>query len=107
MANPKAAEALLGRSTPVTDVLRPYAAGEQDWPTTLERLSGLTYTDRPKATADDLLGRTEAGRERYADSTIPAPLPDEGSWGEVVAARDVGILTAAQLAEALATPQRS
>lgn len=107
MANPRPREALLERNTPVTAVLRPYAAGEADWPTTLEKLSQLTYTSRPRRSVDDMLGRTEAGLEWYADSTIPDPLPLEGSFQEVVAARDVGIITAEQLAEALETPQRS
>lgn len=100
MANPKARAALLDRDTPVAAVLRPYVEGTADWPTTLAGLRGVRYTGRETPTTDDLLGRTEAGRERYADSTIPDPLPEPGSWLEVVAARDVGILTAEQLAEA-------
>lgn len=93
-----ATDAFLARQTPVTDALRPLAAGDADWPATKASLEAVEWTDVPQGTPDQLMGRD--GGEFVADLE-PGAAPVEGSWREVLAARDLGILSAEQTAELL------
>lgn len=79
------------------DVLDRFAAGDVDWPTTLDRLVSWRYgtTARSKAprppTADAVFARGE-------DETFH----DAGTWDEVRRARDRGVLSGEQYAELIA-----
>lgn len=89
---------LAATGDPVIDILKPFAEGAAEWEATREGLIGLTYAEVPKATGDQLMGRSE---DDYTADTAPGDDPVPGSWGQVLRARNYGILTTEQLHEVL------
>lgn len=95
--NPK--DRFLAGDGPVVALIAPFARGAADWETTRDGLIALTYAEVPKATTDQLMGKD--GGQHYPD-TEPGDDPVVGSWGEVLRAKNYGILDAAQVQEVLA-----
>ena len=88
----------LDRDTPVTAIIRPFAEGDADWETTRDALLAVKFADVPRGTVDQLMGRD--GGE-YVAGLEPGDDPVPGSWDEVLAAQDLGLLTAEQISEVL------
>lgn len=93
-----ATETFLARDTPVTAILRPHAAGEATAEQTREALLAVEWADVPHGTADQLMGRDGGD---YVAGLEPGDAPVEGSWDELLAARDLGIVTADEVAAVL------
>lgn len=93
-----ATQAFLDRDTQVTEALRPYVAGDADWDDTRQELLDVEWADVPHGTPNQLMGKD--GGE-YIAGLAPGDAPVPGSWDELLAAQDHGILTADQVRELL------
>jgi hypothetical protein len=94
-----AQQKFLDRESPVTAILGPFAAGDVEWDPTRDALYDVEWADVPRGTADQLMGRDGgeyvAGLEAGGD-------PEPGSWDELLAAQDLGLLSSEQVGEVLA-----
>lgn len=98
-----ATQAYLDRDTPVTEVLRPYVAGDTEWEPTRDALIGLDWADVPHGSTEQLMGRDDGD---YVAGLAPGDLPVPGSWDEFLAAADHHLITAEQVGEVLSALNR-
>lgn len=88
------------RPSPLLDLVRMYGAGHADWPQTKQALVDFDYAPLPAPTGAPT---GPAAGQWYADVENNAQGPEvPGSWPELVAAADHGMLTQQELDEVLA-----
>lgn len=94
-----ATQAYLDRDTPVTAIIGPFTAGDADWPATRDALLAVEWADVPHGTPAELMGQDGGD---YVANLAPGDPPVPGSWAELLAAQDHGLLTGEQVGEVLA-----